>query len=254
MINEGLSLVKPLDKTITLRKLYARTHGLMTLRGLVAHCLTCNKELPEGRLVCGYSCAATYRNNLIAQKSIEAYLENPNLCLYCGNPILPSPNLKLVETKRKKFCNRSCSARYSNRDRDQSPTVRECRLCHKPFTVNRMRNGVLSKSQLCRECKRIDTISNLTLAELFEKRKNWQSARTGVRNHAWLTYERSGRPMVCAVCGYDKHIDVCHVAAVSDFAKTTLIRDVNCIDNLIALCPNHHWEYDNGLLQLNDEK
>jgi hypothetical protein len=25
---------------------------------------------------------------------------------------------------------------------------------------------------------------------------------------------------------------------------------VNSLDNLVGLCPNHHWEFDHGLLQL----
>ena len=36
-----------------------------------------------------------------------------------------------------------------------------------------------------------------------------------------------------------------HIKAVSDFNDDTLISEINDIDNLIALCPNHHWEYDN---------
>ena len=30
----------------------------------------------------------------------------------------------------------------------------------------------------------------------------------------------------------------------------TTIEEINNINNLIGLCPNHHWEYDNGLLEL----
>ena len=38
--------------------------------------------------------------------------------------------------------------------------------------------------------------------------------------------------------------------AVSDFDDSALISEINSKDNLIALCPNHHWEYDHGLLKL----
>ena len=50
--------------------------------------------------------------------------------------------------------------------------------------------------------------------------------------------------------GYDKHYEVCHIKAVSDFSEDTPITVINHIDNLVALCPNHHWEFDNGLLDI----
>ena len=56
-----------------------------------------------------------------------------------------------------------------------------------------------------------------TKGELFTTLKNWQTARTAIRK------------------------------AVADFDDGTLVSEIN---NLIALCPNHHWEYDNGLLEL----
>ena len=37
---------------------------------------------------------------------------------------------------------------------------------------------------------------------------------------------------------------------VSEFYENTPIFEINSITNLIALCPNHHWEYDNGILKI----
>jgi len=39
---------------------------------------------------------------------------------------------------------------------------------------------------------------------------------------------------------------VCHIKAVSDFDENTPIVIINSIDNLMALCPNCHWEFDNN--------
>lgn len=49
-----------------------------------------------------------------AKQRIDEYNNNPNLCLYCGKPILASYNKKLIETTKKKFCSRNCSAKYNN--------------------------------------------------------------------------------------------------------------------------------------------
>ena len=64
------------------------------------------------------------------------------------------------------------------------------------------------------------------------------------------SYIDSDNEMKCAVCGYDKHVEIAHIKAVSEFSDDTTIKEINSIDNLIALCPNHHWEYDNGVLKL----
>lgn len=44
----------------------------------------------------------------------------------------------------------------------------------------------------------------------------------------------------CKICGYNKHIEVAHIKAVSEFSDSTLISEINDINNLIGLCPNHH--------------
>ena len=46
--------------------------------------------------------------------------------------------------------------------------------------------------------------------------------------------------MKCAICGYDKHVEIAHIKPVSDFTDSCTIAEINSIDNLIALCPNHH--------------
>ena len=93
-------------------------------------------------------------------------------------------------------------------------------------------------------------ISSLTKGELFENRINYQSARSDIRRHAQKIFENSDKEKYCKICGYDKHYEVAHIKAVSEFNDDVLILEINDIDNLVALCPNHHWEYDNGLLNL----
>lgn len=45
-----------------------------------------------------------------------------------------------------------------------------------------------------------------------------------------------------------QHVEVAHLKAVSDFKDESLMSEINHPDNLIGLCLNHHWEYDNGYL------
>lgn len=91
---------------------------------------------------------------------------------------------------------------------------------------------------------------NKTKGELLTDRKNYQSYRTAIRKLAEKRYYENNKEHKCAVCGYDKHIEIAHIKAVSDFDNNATIDEIDNINNLIGLCPNHHWEYDNGILDI----
>ena len=37
---------------------------------------------------------------------------------------------------------------------------------------------------------------------------------------------------------------------IYNFPHDTKVKDVHAQNNVILLCPNHHWEFDNGFLVL----
>lgn len=94
-------------------------------------------------------------------------------------------------------------------------------------------------------------ILNKTKGEIFKNRKNWQSARSAIQKTARRIYFENIKAPKCEICGYTNHVEVAHIKPVSEFPKTATIKEINSLDNLIGLCPNHHWEYDNGILKLN---
>lgn len=55
------------------------------------------------------------------------------------------------------------------------------------------------------------------------------------------------REKKCNICGYDKHVETCHVKPICLFDESEFIDVVNSEENLILLCPNCHWERDNLL-------
>ena len=95
-------------------------------------------------------------------------------------------------------------------------------------------------------------ITKSTKGDLINKRSNWQSWRSTIQKNARSVYQNSNKPQHCVVCGYDKTYEVAHIKAVSDFDDDTLVSEINSVDNLIALCPNHHWEFDHGQLDVNE--
>ena len=88
--------------------------------------------------------------------------------------------------------------------------------------------------------------SKVTLGEVRKKAAFQYSAR--VRQLARKLYRCSSKPRVCFICGYSKHVEICHKRPINDFSDDSYILEINDIENLVALCPNHHWEFDHNYL------
>lgn len=101
--------------------------------------------------------------------------------------------------------------------------------------------------------KIIKSVLTSTKGDLFASRSNWQSARSNIQRIARKTYFENNPHPCCVVCGYNKQIEVAHIKAVSEFEDSAIIAEIDNINNLVALCPNHHWEFDNGYLKYNYE-
>lgn len=59
------------------------------------------------------------------QQRIDDYNKNPNLCLYCGKPIV-------YDKRHNKFCNSSCAATYNNLHK-KPKDYGKCLHCGKPL-------------------------------------------------------------------------------------------------------------------------
>ena len=151
-----------------------------------------------------------------------------NHCLHCAAP-----------TANAKYCSRSCANHVNGRlFPSRKRVARSCKHCGA---------ALASRRTTCDGCNpsRVDWRS-VSLGQL--KAKALQQYAAQVRSLARATYRQAGRPRACAVCGYDTHYEVCHVRPINEFLPTDAVADVNAFDNLVALCPNHHWEFDHGHL------
>lgn len=175
-------------------------------------------------------------------------------CLNCNQ--LFDKSLSEIRRSPNHFCNRNCAAACNNKGRRRHPVIfRTCTKCSQTFLyIPKNRNR-----KRCSECSRIylnsDRIRRMTLAELWSqpsvkgKHPSWRNSHIRLMNRLWNA-DLLKKP--CAVCGYKLHVELCHIRAISDFPESTLIEEVNHPSNVIQLCPNHHWELDNGYLKLQD--
>lgn len=186
---------------------------------------------------------------------------------------------------QKKFCSRSCAAKINNKTPKRKRTQRFCQKCNKDITYEyyweirrkfclECRPTVTQKQDLtkkriksstfCKTCnKRIfyrasycskecnpnfKNWEKISLSDLQNKRKYQISSR--IRNLARAKYLKTDLPKHCINCGYNKIYHVCHKKAIKDFSQESTVGEINDLSNLIALCPNCHYEFDNGMLEL----
>lgn len=159
-------------------------------------------------------------------------------CHHCQKPIHRTQSEISKNKSGRFFCSRSCSATINN-SKPKRKRTHACKTCKTP---------ILSGLTYCEKCyPEKHYLSGKTLEEAIKNRKD-SNRYTGIRGNARLIYAKSNKPKSCAVCSYKKHIEICHIKDICDFPTNTLISVINNLENLIALCPNHHWEFDHGLI------
>lgn len=97
-------------------------------------------------------------------------------------------------------------------------------------------------SKRCIRCSSRERMEYKTISEVMHSAKHGQSAKFNiVRGRARNQYKHI---KICQFCGYDKHVEVCHIKPIGAFSLDTLVSEVNAPDNILILCPNCHWEFD----------
>lgn len=151
------------------------------------------------------------------------------VCLHCEKP-----------TKNPKFCSIRCGVVHNNANRTKKK-ANCCVDCQKTIDYRFKR---------CIGCA-IETIKidpQITVGDW--RTQNKYSIHQRIRDHARRLYKGSSKPQHCKICEYSRQFDVCHIKAVKSFADDTPIVVINDLTNLVALCKNHHSEFDDGLLQI----
>jgi hypothetical protein len=153
-----------------------------------------------------YQKAAKVSNDNRRQKALEDYYKSPNICKCCGDIIKIGDNQKPSEVRKKSFCGSSCSTTFNNRKREKK-----------------------NKKNLVKP-EKFSFFEGITKKEFFEKKGVYYKFRSEIRKHVQYVYEKNQGDKTCKVCGYDKHIQVCHIKSVSSFSDDALITKINSKD------------------------
>ena len=154
------------------------------------------------------------------------------------------------------FCSCSCSVSFNRRGKpsNNSATPRTCLLCKKTFFARKPHRS----TKFCPNCMngkatRIEYHKSLTLAYIRSQthlkghHPSWIYAQVRQFNRIW---NKSLIAAGCKICGYRLHVELCHLRALSEFPLTATLGEVNHSSNVVPLCRNHHWEFDNGFISL----
>lgn len=179
---------------------------------------------------------------------------------YCQNPECN----KILLYGQEKYCSRSCAATVNNKKypkrscRTEEILGRTIKLKHYQDICPKCGNPKCSESKLCKDCeddRRRNEIGERTLFYYTRGEKYLTSRCTEIRKHARTVIERSDKEKVCAYCHdhtYDEILETHHLKSILSFSSDSKIKEINDIDNLVWLCPNHHAMLEKGLISEDD--
>jgi Zn finger protein HypA/HybF involved in hydrogenase expression len=150
----------------------------------------------------------SYRERM-HQQNVDAYLENPKQCLFCG------VNLP-YEKRANRFCDRSCSASYNNRGVTRHIKRSNFCTCGKPKTL---------QNKYCKDCAQNHVYNKVTTLENAKNDKIRKRIILEQRGHR------------CERCGLEEWmgesipLELDHIDGNSDN---------NTAENLRLICPNCH--------------
>jgi len=172
-------------------------------------------------------------------------------CLNCNKQF--EKNSYDIKKSPNHYCSRSCSAQRTNRIyKKASKKIRKCKRCKDQYTYDGKISVYCNNCRLeikeNKESLKFKTIEEYqSLPSVINKHPSWKNSHIRNLNRSWNSYMTL---LPCAVCGYSLHVELCHIKAINQFPKTALLGEVNSPFNIIQLCRNHHWEFDNGLIKI----
>ena len=150
------------------------------------------------------------------------------------------------ETKKKKFCSRSCSASHTNKTHPRRKIKRKCKKGDS--IVRNYRSSLCQKHWDEYLSNKKEKLMQTPVGEyrqrVKEKGYHASSIHVNIRRFArsWLKHLTK---LPCKKCGYDKHVELCHIKPVASFDDSATIGEINDEKNVIQLCPKCHLEFDN---------
>lgn len=154
------------------------------------------------------------------------------------------------QTYNPKFCCQSCSTSFNNKSENgrkigKTKTIKYCQSCQ----------AIIKRGIKCKSCNQKLVGIDKNEYHFFEITKqlyitdDTQKYRR-IRFNARTIAKQNGLLDKCKICNYSLHVECAHIKSIESFPNNSLVTEINHPNNLIGLCRNCHWEFDNGYLKL----
>ena len=207
----------------------------MKLRAL--KCDNCNNEFtfPERQL----KIKQKYKNNFC---SIECRIKFKKVKLEIRRCVVCDQNFSIKHYLKSKCCSRGCADKVA-KPKTKILSCKSCNIC-------------IDEGNYCNKCREegrhryknfnYKLPNEITLEEVTAR--NGANRYDLVRFWARRYIIENKIDLKCEKCFYDKHVEVAHIKPICSFKGSDFISDINKLENIKILCPNCHWEFDNGLI------
>lgn len=195
------------------------------------------QDTPKFLLACSCVICRRQLTSQILSRHLAAHGEKPyrNTCLNCGRG-----------TNNAKFCSHSCAASHSNKISPKRTSSKKCSMCDDPVKSSKHELCVVHYQEKTSNKKsgyKLVTIGEIK-ARYSDKQAHPSWVRGAVRGYV-RNWNKNLISLPCAKCGYDKHVELAHIDSLADLPDQTTLGEAHASTNVIQLCPNCHWEFDN---------
>lgn len=167
-------------------------------------------------------------------------------CDMCGIPYVPNKTIFYRTTHH--YCSRGCY------NKTRIPVSKECQECGQKYTLTKEHTS----RRWCENCisntNRRKAIDKVTVGEIKAKHHgDVKMKATTIRSDA-----RARNVKILSDkcwnknCNYQGDTELCHIKSVRMFDASATLCEINSPTNVVILCRNCHWEFDNGHLLLTD--
>lgn len=227
-------------------RFFTNDHNNVRAKFVVCQCSFCDKIIC--RKTKKINQASPHCGCLLGVDSYNREKKSPKLdvtCLYCGKIFKKSRSH--IKRTPNNYCSRACSAVATNKSQTKRKRTKICKQCD---------NLILSNRTYCDGClkSRKDNFTideEKTVGEAIYLKHHKSSAFALIRSRARAKCKKIGWSE-CCVCGYKLHIEIAHIKPITEFSHDSKISEVNDLHNLLPMCPNHHWEFDNDIITIYD--
>lgn len=159
------------------------------------------------------------------------------ICFSCGKEFNKIPSE--IKKSKHNYCSHSCAAKSTNKLRTSNPK-----------TICSCGNRKDRKAKFCQKCKNLNEFERVQNSEIskYILKGNARIKYSPIRKWAKIASNFYNLSKECSICSFSIHTEVCHIKPISSFSENQLMKEVNSKENLIRLCPNHHYMLDKGLI------